>query len=89
MITKYLASTSIFSLILISVVQASDIITSEQPVIAVPAFSWTGFYFGGQIGNFSGKTTASYLKDETGIWNPIGKENLPKLSGFMGGVCRF
>lgn len=88
MITKYLISTSIFSLISISVLQAADIVVSEQPVpvITEPSFSWTGFYLGGQIGNFSGKTTASYLKDETGIWNPIGKENLPKLSGFIGGV---
>ncbi|ACS50842.1 hemin binding protein D [Bartonella grahamii as4aup] len=88
MITKYLVSTSIFSLISISVVQAADMVTPEQPVpvIAAPAFSWTGFYLGGQIGSFSGKTTASYLKDETGIWNPIGKEDLPKLSGFIGGV---
>ncbi|WP_375642254.1 MULTISPECIES: outer membrane protein [unclassified Bartonella] len=88
MITKYLVSTSIFSLISISVVQASDIVIPEQPVpvIAGHAFSWTGFYLGGQIGNFSGKTTASYLKDETRIWNPVGKENLPKLSGFIGGV---
>ncbi|WP_375701770.1 outer membrane protein [Bartonella sp. AA89HNZF] len=88
MITKYLISTSIFSLISISIVQAADSVIPEQPVpvIAAPSFSWTGFYLGGQIGNFSGKTTASYLKKETGIWNPVGKENLPKLSGFIGGV---
>ncbi|WP_375658755.1 outer membrane protein [Bartonella sp. MR30HLJHH] len=88
MITKYLVSTSIVSLISISVVQAADVIIPEQPVpvIAAPTFSWTGFYLGGQIGSFSGKTTASYLKDETGIWNPIEKEDLPKLSGFIGGV---
>lgn len=88
MINKYLVSTSIFSLISISVVQAANIVTPERPVpvVAVPSFSWTGFYLGGQIGNFSGKTTASFFKAETGIWNPIGKEDLPKLSGFMGGV---
>ncbi|CAK01134.1 outer membrane protein [Bartonella tribocorum] len=88
MITKYLISTSIFSLISISVLQAADIVVSEQPVpvITVPSFSWTGFYLGGQIGNFSGKTTANYLTKETGIWNPVEKEYLPKLSGFMGGV---
>ncbi|EJF86592.1 outer membrane protein [Bartonella rattimassiliensis] len=89
MITKYLISTSIFSLISISVVQAADIVIPEQPVpvIATSAFSWTGFYLGGQIGNFSGKTTESYLKDETQkIWDTIGKENLPKLSGFIRGI---
>ncbi|PIT69960.1 outer membrane protein [Bartonella tribocorum] len=88
MITKYLVSTSIFSLISISVLQAADSVVPEQPisVITAPAFSWTGIYLGGQIGNFSGKTTANYLTKETGIWNPVEKENLPKLSGFMGGV---
>ncbi|WP_375665382.1 outer membrane protein [Bartonella sp. TT121SHDZB] len=88
MITKYLTSTSIFSLISISIVQAADSVIPEQPVpvIAAPSFSWTGFYLGGQIGNFSGKTTANYLKKETGIWNPVEKENLPKLSGFIGGI---
>ncbi|PIT68895.1 outer membrane protein [Bartonella tribocorum] len=88
MITKYLISTSIFSLISISVLQAADIIVPEQPVpvITTPSFSWTGFYLGGQIGGFSGKTTASYLEEEAKIWNPIKKGLLPKLSGFIGGV---
>lgn len=89
MITKYLISTSIFSLISISVLQAADIVVSEQPVpvITVPSFSWTGFYLGGQIGNFSGKTTVNYLLDEAaGKWERVPKESLPKLSGFIGGV---
>ncbi|WP_273717639.1 MULTISPECIES: outer membrane protein [Bartonella] len=87
MITKYLVSTSIFSLISISVLQAGDVVVREQPVsvITAPAFSWTGFYLGGQIGNFSGKTTASYLK-AAGKWERVPKENLPKLSGFIGGI---
>ncbi|WP_254493721.1 outer membrane protein [Bartonella sp. B1099] len=89
MITKYLISTSIFSLISISVLQAADVVVPEQPVpvITAPAFSWTGFYLGGQIGNFSSKIKASYLKDENaGQWSPVGKEDLPKLSGFIGGI---
>ncbi|WP_142416402.1 outer membrane protein [Bartonella massiliensis] len=89
MITKYLISTSIFSLISISVLQAADIVVAEQPVpvIAAPTFSWTGFYVGGQIGNFWSKIAVNYLADETaGKWEAVPKENLPKLSGFMGGV---
>ncbi|WP_039760352.1 outer membrane protein [Bartonella queenslandensis] len=89
MIIKYLVSTYIFSLISISVLQAADSVIPEQPVpvIAAPTFSWTGFYLGGQIGNFSDKTAESYAESETaGIWKPVGKENLPKLSGFIGGV---
>ncbi|WP_273720484.1 MULTISPECIES: outer membrane protein [unclassified Bartonella] len=92
MTTKYLITTSLFSLTLISVVQAADIRIPEQPasvvpIIAAPSFSWTGFYLGGQIGNFSSKTRANYLRDEkTGQWFPIDKEYLPKLSGFIGGI---
>ncbi|UTO28866.1 outer membrane protein [Bartonella harrusi] len=80
---------SLFSLTLISVVQASDVVIPEQPVpvVAVSAFSWTGLYLGGQIGNFSSKTSASYLRgDNPGKWISVNKEFLPKLSGFVGGI---
>ncbi|CDO46479.1 hemin-binding protein E [Bartonella henselae] len=89
MTTKYLITTSIFSLISISIAQAADVIVPEQPVpvVAVPAFSWAGFYLGGQVGNFSSKTALSYLGDEkTGKWTPVKKEFVPKLSGFVGGI---
>ncbi|MGF7156779.1 outer membrane protein [Bartonella heixiaziensis] len=89
MTTKYLITTSIFALISVSAVQAADVVVPEQPVpvIAAPSFSWSGFYLGGQIGNFSSKINSSYLKDESiGKWIPIGKEFLPKLSGFVGGI---
>ncbi len=37
--------------------QAADIIvpreTAPAVVITAPSFSWTDFYFGGQVGNFS------------------------------------
>ncbi len=69
--------------------QAADVTIPEQPVpiITAPQFSWTGFYLGGQIGNFSSKIKGSYLKDEdAGQWSPIRKEDLPKLSGFIGGI---
>ncbi|WP_371875515.1 outer membrane protein [Bartonella raoultii] len=64
-------------------------IISEQPapVIAASAFSWTGFYLGGQVGNFSGKTSENYLKNKSlGKWNPVEKRLIPKLSGFIGGI---
>ncbi|WP_273759602.1 outer membrane protein [Bartonella sp. ML70XJBT.G] len=92
MTTKYLITTSLFSLTLISAVQAADVRIPEQPapvvpIIAAPSFSWTGFYLGGQIGNFSSKPRANYLRDEeTGQWFPVNKEYLPKLSGFIGGI---
>ncbi|GAA5093709.1 outer membrane protein [Bartonella acomydis] len=89
MTKQYLIKTSIFSLILVSTVQAADVTIPEQPVpiIAAPNFSWAGFYLGGQIGNFSSKIGASYLADEgTGQWLPLEKTHLPKLSGFIGGI---
>lgn len=92
MAKKYLITTSIFSLISISVAQAADVIIPEQPesVVAVPAFSWTGFYLGGQIGNFSSKVDLNYLRDlrdqEVGKWASVKKELLPKPSGFVGGI---
>ncbi len=89
MATKYLITTSLFSLTLVSAVQAADVTIPEQPVpvVAPPAFSWTGFYLGGQIGSFSGKTALSYLKDkDIGKWTPVDKGLLPKLSGFIGGI---
>ncbi|WP_208435179.1 outer membrane protein [Bartonella phoceensis] len=89
MTTKYLITTSIFSLALVSAVRAADVNIPEHPVpiVAAPAFSWTGFYLGGQIGGFSGKTSANYLADKaTGKWDPVKKEYLPKLSGFVGGI---
>ncbi|MBB5073562.1 outer membrane immunogenic protein [Bartonella callosciuri] len=89
MTKKYLITTSIFSLILVSAVQAADVILPEQPapVVSAPAFSWTGFYLGGLVGGLSSSTALSYLEDgDTGKWIPVGKELLPKLSGFTGGI---
>ncbi|OPB29688.1 outer membrane protein [Bartonella sp. WD12.1] len=59
------------------------------PVISAPTFSWNGFYLGGQIGGFSGKTGISlYAKKGSGTreWTPVEKDTLPQLSGFMGGL---
>ncbi|MEL6092894.1 outer membrane protein [Bartonella schoenbuchensis] len=59
------------------------------PVISAPTFSWNGFYLGGQIGGFSGKTGISlYAKKGLGTreWTPVEKDTLPQLSGFMGGL---
>ncbi|WP_336287914.1 outer membrane protein [Bartonella sp. CB60] len=89
MTTKYLITTSIFALISLSVAQASEDTFFEPtaPVVTVPAFSWTGFYLGGQIGGLSGRTSLNYLGDgNTRRVNSIKKENLPQLSGFVGGI---
>ncbi|WP_336278841.1 outer membrane protein [Bartonella sp. CB175] len=86
---KCLVTTSVIALVSASAVQAADVIVSREsvaaaPVIVAPTFSWTGFYLGGQIGSFSGKTKADVLNG--GDKSAIDKEFLPKLSGFMGGL---
>ncbi|ENN91026.1 porin [Bartonella schoenbuchensis] len=101
--TKYLVSTSIFTLFTASMTQAADIRIPREsrpvvapveassvvsPVIAAPIFSWDGFYLGGQIGGFSSKSDRSlYAKQGSSReWVPVGKDALPQLSGFMGGL---
>ncbi|MBA9083053.1 outer membrane immunogenic protein [Bartonella chomelii] len=58
-------------------------------VVVAPAFSWTGFYLGGQIGGFSSKSSSK------GTYNnvPNGTKEIlvdnkafPKFSGFVGGL---
>ncbi|AGF74073.1 hemin binding protein [Bartonella australis AUST/NH1] len=86
---KRLIATSVFALVAASSAQAADIMVPRQPeptvppVVVAPTFSWTGFYLGGQIGSFSGKTDTSRFSDGKTI--PFDKEFSPKLSGFIGG----
>ncbi|GAA5105773.1 outer membrane beta-barrel protein [Bartonella jaculi] len=88
--TKRLISASIFALISASAAQAADVMIPHQPAravqpaIVVPAFTWAGFYLGGQIGGFSGKTDMSVVGKDKNI--PLSKDWSPKLSGFEGGL---
>ncbi|WP_254493683.1 outer membrane protein [Bartonella sp. B1099] len=86
---KWLITASAFAFVSVSAAQAADVIvppspTPVAPVIVAPTFSWTGFYFGGQIGGFSGKTKMDILAKGQKI--PVSDDYLPKLSGFMGGL---
>lgn len=86
---KWLITASAFAFVSVSAAQAADVIvppspTPVAPVIVAPTFSWTGFYVGGQIGGFSGKTKMDILANGQKI--PVDKDFLPKLSGFMGGL---
>lgn len=86
---KWLITASAFAFVSVSAAQAADVIvppspTPVAPVIVAPTFSWTGFYFGGQIGGFSGKTKMDILAKGQRI--PVSDDYLPKLSGFMGGL---
>ncbi|WP_413154313.1 porin [Bartonella sp. cb54] len=87
--TKRLVTASVFALISASAAQAADVVIPHQPAPAVPStivaptFTWTGFYFGGQVGGFSSKTDMDILgEDQDALLN---KELAPKLSGFVGG----
>ncbi|WP_039760886.1 outer membrane protein [Bartonella queenslandensis] len=86
---KWLITASAFAFVSVSAAQAADVIvppspTPVAPVIVAPTFSWTGFYFGGQVGGFSGKTKMDILAKGQKI--PVSDDYLPKLSGFMGGL---
>ncbi|WP_102829804.1 outer membrane protein [Bartonella bovis] len=94
MYMKYLMTVSVFVLLAPSVVQAENSTIPQESmsvvpsVIIVPAFSWTGFYFGGQFGVFSSKTDLSSNYLENGNiekWALIRKDFMPKLSGVVGG----
>ncbi|OPB29061.1 porin [Bartonella sp. WD12.1] len=95
MYMKYLITVSVFVLLATSAVQAKngtipqESMFVEPSVIVTPAFSWTGFYFGGQIGVFSSKTdlSSSHLKNgDVEKWALIKKDFMPKFSGFVGGL---
>lgn len=99
--TKFITA-SVFALVSASGVQAADVIVPEQPehvassVIVSPSFSWSGFYFGGQIGGFSSKTSAMTPNIDVPLfpdaearskdWIPVEKKYMPKLSGFTAGL---
>ncbi|MGF7157568.1 porin [Bartonella heixiaziensis] len=82
---KSLMTTSVIALISASAAQAADVIVPREvaPVIAAPTFSWTGFYLGAQIGNFSSKVEITDPATKNKLFS---KDNTPKPSGFMGGI---
>ncbi|WP_375677310.1 outer membrane protein [Bartonella sp. AS69XJJH] len=84
---KALIATSVAALISASAAQAADMVipreTAPAVIAAAPSFSWTGFYLGGQIGNFSSKTKVTIPGEDNELFN---KDNTPSPSGFMGGI---
>ncbi|WP_208432654.1 porin [Bartonella taylorii] len=82
---KSLITTSVIALVSASAVQAADVVIPHHevaPAITAPAFSWTGLYIGGQVGNFSSKVEITD-PDTKNKWN---KDDTPKPSGFIGGI---
>ncbi|ENN94747.1 outer membrane protein [Bartonella vinsonii] len=95
-----LITASVFTFFSASMVQAADVVISEPPEhvaspVVVSSFSWTGFYFGGQIGGFSSKASAltpnvnvPLYPDEDARkkeWILVEKKYMPEPSGFTGG----
>lgn len=83
---KSLMTTSVIALISASAAQAADVIVPHEvapTVISAPAFSWTGFYIGGQVGNFSSKVEITDPNKKDKLFS---KDDTPKPSGFMGGI---
>ncbi|UTO29283.1 outer membrane protein [Bartonella harrusi] len=99
-------TTSVFALvsssITHSIAQAADVVVPDKPahvvsaIISPPQFSWAGFYFGGQVGSLSSKTSAMAPdidtvfdpdeKNKNKEWVPVEKQYMPELSGFIGGL---
>lgn len=83
---KSLVTTSVIVMAAASAAQAADVIIPHETApaaIAAPSFSWTGFYIGGQVGNFSSKVDEFSAATNNKIGN---KDWMPKPSGFMGGI---
>ncbi|WP_455474307.1 outer membrane protein [Bartonella sp. B30(2025)] len=97
---KWVITASTFVIVLASSAQASDVIMHNQPIatysaytavapttpiILTPhAFSWSGFYLGGQIGSILGKADMNVIeKKKNTLFN---RDFLPKFSGFVGGI---
>ncbi len=84
---KSLVTTSVIAIAAASAAQAADVVipheTAPAVIAAAPSFSWTGFYIGGQVGNFSGKVDEYDSETKKKITD---KDWTPKPSGFMGGI---
>ncbi|MCZ2158098.1 porin family protein [Bartonella sp. 220] len=82
---KSLITTSVIALVSASAAQAADVVIPHEtaPVVTAPAFSWTGFYIGAQIGGFSSKVEITNPKTDNKIFD---KKDTPNPSGFMGGI---
>ncbi|WP_175869041.1 outer membrane protein [Bartonella gabonensis] len=100
--TKCLIALSLFTFITASTAQAADTVVFQpsKPNVSAPSslssqitpvnvskpFSWTGFYFGGQVGYISNNNTLNYMPEATrGKWAWVNRDLSPELSGFEGG----
>jgi outer membrane immunogenic protein len=57
------------------------------PAPVVPAYSWTGFYIGGEIGGgWASETTTIITQSSAHPGFPVGFQTSRDLSGFLGGI---
>ncbi|WP_212112431.1 outer membrane protein [Bartonella queenslandensis] len=99
---KCLIALSLFTFMATSTAQAADTVISQQskPHVSAPGglsarispvnvpvpFSWSGFYFGGQIGHLSSKSTLNYPPEaRDGKWALVDRDLSPELKGFVAG----
>jgi len=77
---RHLLAASVAAFVTVGSAQAADIIYQEP----IPmAFSWQGFYFGGELG---GSWSKSKIEGRGFAAPPVDHRFSPKASGFVGGI---
>lgn len=81
---KFLIAASILAVTAATSAQAADVVMRQPVVMAVPMFSWTGFYAGGQIGGAWSDSSLDVLGQ--GAFAGFANDFSPDPSGFIGGL---
>jgi outer membrane immunogenic protein len=66
---------------------AADMPVKAPPAPVAPAYSWTGFYIGGEVGGgWASETVTIVTQSSATPGFPVGFSSNRNLSGFLGGL---